>query len=209
MALENDFKKSAAPPPAPGALVAAIGVDSIGYWDDLKGDHAAIEKQYIEAVTDLLDRGADIDEKSPAEGRTALMWAARLGFTELARLLIDRGASLEERERDGKGITAFSWAVASCSAGVVRLLIEAGAERSLMSRNGSMGLVSMNETRPKQKELQRATEAIREMMANAPEIRQRALEEKNRKNQQATVMRKRKALQARAPKVTIRTADEG
>ena len=54
----------------------------------------AASKGDINTVKDLLDKGANVDEKS-ASGATALMVAAYYGNTEAAKLLIDRGADID------------------------------------------------------------------------------------------------------------------
>jgi hypothetical protein len=46
----------------------------------------------MEAIRLLLDRGADINAKSPG-GQTALWWAAYAGQTRVVQLLLDQGAS--------------------------------------------------------------------------------------------------------------------
>jgi 26S proteasome non-ATPase regulatory subunit 10 len=55
-----------------------------------------------------LESGAKVDAKNK-DNQTALMWAARCGFKELAILLIGHGADVEER--DSSGITALSSAI--------------------------------------------------------------------------------------------------
>jgi ankyrin repeat protein len=60
-----------------------------------------------EAVTALLDKGADINGRS-ADGRTPLMWAASANARETMAILISRGADAEAKDNDGR--TALAWA---------------------------------------------------------------------------------------------------
>ena len=55
----------------------------------------------VEADTLLLDRGADIDVMTPVFDLTAngMQWAARRGKTEVAKLMIERGADLTQNDR--------------------------------------------------------------------------------------------------------------
>lgn len=54
-----------------------------------------------ELVKLLLDKGAQINERHPKDGTTALMWAANTGEKRLVQLLMDRGADLSIRALDG------------------------------------------------------------------------------------------------------------
>lgn len=54
-----------------------------------------------ELVKLLLDKGAQINERHPKDGTTALMWAANTGEKRLVQLLMDRGADLSIRAHDG------------------------------------------------------------------------------------------------------------
>ena len=81
---------------------------------------------------DLLDRGVDVNKRY-GNDLTALMWAA--GYTEEAgtndmdeiiKLLIDRGAHLDDR--DNRGRTALMIAAAVGHTAAAELLISRGAD---------------------------------------------------------------------------------
>jgi ankyrin repeat protein len=74
----------------------------------------------------LLDAGADV-ESPGADGETALMIVARSSNVAAARLLLDRGANPNARER-WRQQTALMWAAAEIQPEMVRLLVERGAE---------------------------------------------------------------------------------
>ncbi|MBT6724237.1 MAG: hypothetical protein HOB20_13500, partial [Planctomycetaceae bacterium] len=52
----------------------------------------------------LLENGANIDEANRA-GHTALIYAAKSGYTEVASLLLDKGANIDKADENGS--TAF------------------------------------------------------------------------------------------------------
>lgn len=83
----------------------------------------------------------------PARGRTPLQvvtdWP---GFfpngPQIAQLLIDAGADVNARGRDGTGETPLHWAASTDDADVARVLIDAGAD--VNSPDGSIGTVLDN-----------------------------------------------------------------
>ncbi|CAN0289001.1 unnamed protein product, partial [Ectocarpus fasciculatus] len=96
----------------------------------------AVEAAQASAVRSLLEGGADKDfwlggntgggAAYGGGGGTPLILAAREGNAEIARLLCDAGASLEER--DGIGFTALMTAVAHRHLGVTEALLAFGAD---------------------------------------------------------------------------------
>ena len=53
----------------------------------------------LEAVKDLLNRGADLEAKSE-KGKTALHYAAANGYVEIVSLLLGQGAVVDARDKD-------------------------------------------------------------------------------------------------------------
>src|SRR5439155_6513032 len=56
----------------------------------------------LDAVQQLLDRGAVVDAKDPEFQQTALMIAVRQNHPDLVRLLVDRHADVNARTRTGR-----------------------------------------------------------------------------------------------------------
>jgi ankyrin repeat protein len=78
-------------------LMAAVGAGASSI--DTRGKfRTAVEA--LETADALLEAGAAIDQ-TDARGRTALHYAAAAGYTDVALLLVDRGASLAAVDADG------------------------------------------------------------------------------------------------------------
>jgi ankyrin repeat protein len=74
----------------------------------------------------LLEVGANVDSPNP-EGQTALMAVARTGNVAAAQLLVERGATVDAREKWG-GQTALMWASARRHPEMMQLLLSKGAD---------------------------------------------------------------------------------
>jgi ankyrin repeat protein len=86
--------------------------------------HAA-QHQNINAIEALHSAGAQVNAADP-HGRTALMFAAELGYTAVCNALIELGANLNAKGHN-KGTALFVAAAAGRSA-VVQRLCDAGAD---------------------------------------------------------------------------------
>lgn len=86
---------------------------------------AAARAGNVEAMEQLLEKGADIDALDE-HGQTALMLAAMQGHTAVARFLIARSARLDHTAKFH--LTALMLAVIGGRADIVRALVEAGAD---------------------------------------------------------------------------------
>src|SRR5262249_38723679 len=87
----------------------------------------------IDSVRALIDAGADINAKPAMDsmgfawggGRTPLMWAAFRGDEAVAKLLLSRGAKVDEFTVGGSALAQAAWGGHANTAGV---LLEAGAQ---------------------------------------------------------------------------------
>jgi ankyrin repeat protein len=91
-----------------------------------------------EYVKLLLDFGANIEIKSPWDGRTALMDAALYGHDETVALLLRRGANPNATNCLKK--TALIWAADNAHLGSIKLLLAADADISLQDEHGKTAL---------------------------------------------------------------------
>ncbi|MBX3744119.1 MAG: ankyrin repeat domain-containing protein [Verrucomicrobiae bacterium] len=93
---------------------------------------AAVAAEDLEVTRLLLDHGADVNAVPAMSedgflwggARTALGWAAFRGHEPLVRLLLERGARVDDLAIAGSALTQAGWAG---HAGVARFLLDAGA----------------------------------------------------------------------------------
>ncbi|HEU4694712.1 MAG TPA: ankyrin repeat domain-containing protein [Vicinamibacterales bacterium] len=85
-------------------------------------------------IARLLDSGVD-PNSTAHEGQTTLMTAALAGKADAVRLLVTRGARVDERE-PYRGQTALMWAASEGNAAAAEILIEAGADIHAKSTAG-------------------------------------------------------------------------
>lgn len=100
---------------------------------------AAAMAGQAKAVEFLLDKAGGLDETDNS-GRTPLIWAAYYGAVEAARLLVERGAALNPKEKD-QGMTALLWAAARGHAEIVRMLLDRGADPQAADKRGKTALM--------------------------------------------------------------------
>lgn len=81
----------------------------------------------VEVVRQLVRAGADVNAHGGVTRATPLHMAARRGFVEIARVLIECGAMLEAPDR--KGVTPWRRAVQCRKPAVAQLLLDHGARR--------------------------------------------------------------------------------
>jgi ankyrin repeat protein len=112
------------------ALTAAAG---IGWVDGVTYERSPAEN--LEAVRLLLDLGVDPNHANN-EGRTPLMGAALKGRPEVVKLLVDRGAKLEVRDRGsrdthipGATIAGVTFQAVDYAEGLVRVGVQSAVER--------------------------------------------------------------------------------
>jgi ankyrin repeat protein len=80
----------------------------------------------LRAVKEQLANGVDINAGDSEFGVTALSWAALLGDTEIAKFLIEKGADVNAKSRDGS--TPLHSAAFLGRAEIAELLIQKGAD---------------------------------------------------------------------------------
>ncbi len=103
---------------------------------------AAVGADQPEAVSLLLQRGADVNHKSPKTGHTALTYAAVLGYGHLIDALIQAGANTEVRNRSGR--TPLMEAALRGYVSATQLLLANGANPGAKDRRGRTALAMAN-----------------------------------------------------------------
>ena len=105
---------------------------------DLRVAEAA-RSQNLAAVRDLLAAGVPADAV-PADGFTALHWAAQWDRADLAALLIEAGADVDAADR--YGVTPLVLACTNASADMVVRLLDAGADPGGAQATGETALMT-------------------------------------------------------------------
>ena len=83
---------------------------------------------------------ADADNNAKGQnGRSALHFASRKGYTDIVNILLDNGASVESRDTD-YGRTPLFFAAAKGQTDVVRALVSAGADVNTQRNDGRSAL---------------------------------------------------------------------
>ncbi len=103
--------------------------------------HAAIINNDLESVKTLIASGSDINEKEPASGSSPLTTAAMMNRKEIARLLVEAGADLNQANSDGS--TALHTAAFFCRTEIVKLLLENDADKSIRNNSNATALESV------------------------------------------------------------------
>lgn len=103
----------------------------------VSGRTPLIESRNVIITRALIKAGARLDAKNDS-GQTALMKAASLGLTDVAKTLIASGAKLDLRDEDG--CTALMIAAAEGQQDVARSLIRAGANVNVLNEAGISAL---------------------------------------------------------------------
>jgi ankyrin repeat protein len=108
-------------------------VHSQSATDDL---FAAVEKNDIQKVRFLLPLGADVNARDPYASMSPLMMAAYDGYTEIAKLLIEKGAEINAKGGVDMDMTPLVYAASQDRFDMVKLLIENGANVNIKTKYG-------------------------------------------------------------------------
>lgn len=93
------------------------------------------QKEPLEIVRVLIDKGADVN--TPSSSETALMRAASAGYVDTVRLLLSKGAEVNVNTDDG---TPLMMAVHRGHTEIMKLLLAAGADVKTVHRMGDQAL---------------------------------------------------------------------
>jgi ankyrin repeat protein len=90
----------------------------------------------VENLVRLLEEEENVNYFNGGTGETLLFWSAKEGYTDLVRLLLDRGADIEQSEFHVSGSTPLIKAAFEGHIEVVKLLIERGANVNHVNDSG-------------------------------------------------------------------------
>jgi uncharacterized protein len=85
----------------------------------------------VDAVGRLIEFGAAIEAKEPAQGQTALMWAAAEHHVDVVKALIEAHADLKAHSK--QGFTAMHFAARQGDLEMVQLLLAAGVDVNILT----------------------------------------------------------------------------
>ncbi len=134
--LEQAIKAGASADLITALIRAGADVNGIGFYRPLA---AAIGEERLDVLDLLLEMGANVNGVNEYDD-TALMHAAGLGHMACVLRLLDRGATIDAREKR-IGMTALMEAARSGHTNVVDLLIARGANSELLDNEGKSAAV--------------------------------------------------------------------
>jgi len=106
-----------------------------------KSMHAAVISGNLEAIKQLIQSGADLNEKEPAGGSSPLISACVFNQIEIALELIKAGANLNFKNNEGS--TPLHTAAFFCRTEVVKALLANGVDTSIRNNAGSTPVESV------------------------------------------------------------------
>ena len=121
----------------------------------------AVKNGDVQAVLSSLSSGADINIRD-RENIPVLIWAANSGHVDIVKLLLDKGADVNEKEVN-TGITALWIASQNGHADVVKLLLDKGADinvKRIDTETTALWMASQNGH----------TEVVKLLLDKSPEI---------------------------------------
>jgi len=100
--------------------------------------HTAVLTENLEVIRQHIKAGSDLNVLEPTRESTPLITAAYLGRTEAAEILINAGADINYKNKDGS--TALHTAIAFIKTKVAKILIDAGIDLNIKNNDGSTAL---------------------------------------------------------------------
>jgi len=115
---------------------------SVKGTSEFRFDIEAAQSGNTAAILDLLKKGLDVNARDDQDGRTILMHAAWFGHIDVMRILIDKGADVNAKNKNGA--TALILAADKGNAEIVSFLIDKGADFNSKDGNGTALMLAAN-----------------------------------------------------------------
>ena len=109
---------------------------------EFRFDIEAAQSGNTAAILDLLRKGLDVNARDDQDGRTILMHAAWFGHLDVMRILIDKGADANAKNKNGA--TALILAADRGNAEIVTFLIDKGADVNAKDGNRTALMLAAN-----------------------------------------------------------------
>jgi serine/threonine-protein phosphatase 6 regulatory ankyrin repeat subunit B len=119
-------------------LILLFLIPSIVFADANEDMFKAAKNGDIEMFKSALDDGADVNDDSGFELKTALGYASGGGHIEIVKLLLDNGADVNVKNKDGT--TALMAASYEGRLEIVKLLLDNGADVNAVDGEGNNAL---------------------------------------------------------------------
>jgi uncharacterized protein len=97
--------------------------------------HTAVLTENIDAVSQHIAAGSNLNEKDPYGGSSPIITASLFDKPAMAKLLLDAGADVNFQNNDGS--TALHTAAFFCRLEIVKMLLEKGADKTIKNKFGA------------------------------------------------------------------------
>ena len=119
-----------------GEKLLKAGADAeVGRWNGETALMIAANAGSVEAVKQLIARGANVNAAEPRKGQTALMWAAAEGHPDVVQVLIEHRRDVNAASKSG--FTALVFAAVKNDPKSIQKLLAAGADANFALPDGT------------------------------------------------------------------------
>ena len=117
---------------------------SVKGTSEFRFDIEAAQSGNTAAILDLLKKGLNVNARDDQDGRTILMHATWFGHIDVMRILIDKGADVNAKDKNGT--TALILAADKSNSEIVSFLIDKGADVNAKGGNGTALMLAVNKS---------------------------------------------------------------
>lgn len=107
-------------------------------WDGMTALSLAVDNRNVDVVWLLVENGANPEEATDWRKRPILHWAAERGYSDLVKLLLEKGADINAT--DTAAVTALHLAIKCSNFEIINLLLDRGANIEMKEIGGATPL---------------------------------------------------------------------